>query len=476
MCWLPPMSTPERSTDDPTLVGGEAKLHVSLEGVHGSVEVPDNNAGFWAHWRAFVGPAILVSVGYMDPGNWGTDLQGGAQFKYELLWVVGLASLMAIFMQVIAARLGVVTGKDLAQCCRDWYPKWTRWPNWLLSEIAIGACDLAEVLGSAVALNLLFHIPLLWAVIITGFDVLLLLALQRFGMRTIEAVVLLLVATISVCYFLEIFILPQTQPNFLEIGRALVTPHWGQVGMMYVAIGIIGATVMPHNLYLHSALVQSRKLRRDGPSIRHALNFNTIDSTVALTVAFFVNAAILVLAAMVFYGKESVTVPGGAIVHFSAASDWIRVAYLTLAPLLGTAVASTLFAVALLASGQSSTITGTLAGQVVMEGFMHWRIRPWVRRLITRLLAILPAVLIIGLRGDSSVTDLLTLSQVVLALQLPFAMFPLLHFTSSRKRMGTWKNGWFLLIAGWTSAIVITCMDLYGLPDSIKAAWQVIAG
>lgn len=245
---------------------------------------------------------------------------------------------------------------------------------------------------------------------------------------------------------------------------------------MYVAIGIIGATVMPHNLYLHSALVQSRKLRKDAPSIRRALHFNTIDSTVALTVAFFVNAAILVLAAMVFYGKESVAVPGGAIVHFSAASDWIRVAYLTLAPLLGTAVASTLFAVALLASGQSSTITGTLAGQVVMEGFMHWRIKPWVRRLITRTLAILPAVLIIGLRGNSSITDLLTLSQVVLALQLPFAMFPLLHFTSSAKRMGSWKNGWFLLVAGWTSAIVITCMDLYGLPDSLKAAWQVIVG
>jgi manganese transport protein len=450
--------------------------HKSLEGVHSSVEVPHHLAGFWEQWRAFVGPAILVSVGYMDPGNWGTDLQGGAQFKYGLLWVVGLASLMAIFMQVISARLGVVTGKDLAQCCRDWYPKWTRWPNWLMSEVAIGACDLAEVLGSAVALNLLFHIPLLWAVIITGLDVLLLLALQRFGMRTIEAIVLLLIATIGVCYFIEIFILPQTQPSFLEMGRALVTPHFRQAGMLYVAIGIIGATVMPHNLYLHSALVQSRKLQKDEPSIRRALHFNTIDSIVALSVAFFVNAAILVLAAMVFFGKESVTVPGGQVVRFGADSDWIRVAHLTLAPLLGTAAASTLFAVALLASGQSSTITGTLAGQVVMEGFMHWRIKPWVRRLITRTLAILPAVFIIGLRGDSSVTDLLTLSQVVLALQLPFAMFPLLHFTSSRKRMGTWKNGWLLLGAGWASAILITAMDIYGLPESLKAAWQVIVG
>jgi len=444
--------------------------------VHGSVVVPHHASGFWQQWRAFVGPAILISVGYMDPGNWGTDLQGGAQYKYGLLWVVGVASLMAIFMQVISARLGVVTGKDLAQCCRDWYPRWTRWPNWLMSEVAIGACDLAEVLGSAVALNLLFHIPLLWAVIITGLDVLLLLALQRYGMRTIEAIVVLLVATIAVCYFIELFVLPQTQPSFLEMGRALISPHFRQAGMLYIAIGIIGATVMPHNLYLHSALVQSRQLQKDEPSIRRAVQFNTIDSVVALTIAFFVNAAILVLAATVFFGKESVAVPGGQLVHFSPDSDWIRVAYLTLAPLLGTTFASTLFAVALLASGQSSTITGTLAGQVVMEGFMHWRIQPWVRRLITRTLAILPAVFIIGLRGDSSVTDLLTLSQVVLALQLPFAMFPLLQFTSSRKRMGVWKNGWFLLVAGWASAILITAMDIYGLPDSLKSAWHVITG
>jgi NRAMP (natural resistance-associated macrophage protein)-like metal ion transporter len=319
---------------------GSASSHVSLEGVHSSVEVPHHQAGFWKQWRAFVGPAILVSVGYMDPGNWGTDLQGGARFKYGLLWVVGLASLMAIFMQMISARLGVVTGKDLAQCCRDWYPRWTRWPNWLMSEVAIGACDLAEVLGSAVALNLLFRIPLLWAVIITGLDVLLLLALQRFGMRTIEAVVLMLIATIGVCYFIEIFILPQTQPSFLEMGRALVSPHFRQSGVLYLAIGIIGATVMPHNLYLHSALVQSRKLQKDEPSIRSAIRFNSIDSIVALTIAFFVNAAILVLAAMVFFGKESVTASGGQLVKFSADSDWIRVAYLTLAPLLGTVVAA----------------------------------------------------------------------------------------------------------------------------------------
>jgi manganese transport protein len=246
--------------------------------------------------------------------------------------------------------------------------------------------------------------------------------------------------------------------------------------MLYVAIGIIGATVMPHNLYLHSALVQSRKLQNDERSIRRAIRFNTIDSTVALMVAFCVNAAILILAALVFYGRDSVALGGGQSVQIGENADWIRVAYLTLAPLLGTAGASILFAVALLASGQSSTITGTLAGQVVMEGFMHWKLQPWVRRIITRGLAILPAILIIGVRGEGSVNDLLTLSQVVLALQLPFAMFPLLHFTSSRKRMGAWKNGWLLTAAGWSSAILITAMDVYGLPDSLRSAWQVIVG
>jgi manganese transport protein len=470
----PPQRDTSRVHGQP--VPTEQTNHLSLEGMHGSVEVPDHQAGFWKQWRAFVGPAILISVGYMDPGNWGTDLAAGAQFKYGLLWVVALASLMAIFMQVIAARLGVVAGKDLAQCCRDWYPRWTRWPNWLLCELAIGACDLAEVLGSAVALNLMFHIPLLWAVIITGLDVMLLLALQRFGMRTIEALVLVLVATISVCYLIEIFVLPQTRPDLLEMGHAIITPGLRQAGMMFVAIGIIGATVMPHNLYLHSALVQSRKFQKDEASIRRAIRFNTIDSVAALAIAFLVNAAILVLAALVFYGKTSVTVAGGAVATFSADSDWIRIAYLTLAPLLGTAAASTLFVVALLAAGQSSTITGTLAGQVVMEGFMHWRMRPWMRRLVTRALAILPAIFVIGIRGDGSVNDLLTLSQVVLALQLPFAMFPLLHFTSSRKRMGTWKLGWFLLIGGWSSAIFITIMDVYGLPESLKSAWHVIVG
>jgi manganese transport protein len=383
---------------------------------------------------------------------------------------------MAIVLQVLSARLGVVTGKDLAQASRDWYPRWARWPNWLLCELAIGACDLAEVLGSAVALNLLFHIPLFWAVLITAADVFLLLALQRFGVRTVEAVVILLIATIGACYFIEIFVLPRTGPDFAEMGRALATPGLRQVGMAYVAVGIIGATVMPHNLYLHSALVQSRRVADDRDSVRTAIRYNTIDSTVALGLAFLVNAAILVLAANVFHGRDSVTVAGGEVVQFHGESDWIRVAYLTLAPLLGTAAASILFAVALLAAGQSSTITGTLAGQVVMEGFMRWRLSPWVRRLITRALAILPAILIIGVRGDGSVNDLLTLSQVVLALQLPFAMIPLLQFTSSRRRMGAWRSGRFLLIAGWGSALLITAMDLYGLPESLTAAWKVIAG
>ena len=449
---------------------------MSLEGLHDSVKVPHHKAGFWKQMAAYFGPGVLVSVAYMDPGNWGTDLQGGAQFKYGLLWVVGLASLMAIFLQIIAARVGIATGRDLAQCCYDWYPKWTRVPNWLMAELAIIACDLAEVLGGAVALLMLFHIPIFWGVIITGVDVLLLLAMQRFGMRTIEAIVLLLVATIVVCYFIEIFVLPQTQPSFLEMGRAMIAPTLTSATMIYVAIGIIGATVMPHVLYLHPALVQSRKFQKDDDSIRKAIRFNTYDVIANLSVAFLINASILVLAALVFYGKTSVTVAGGQVVEFNGSTDWIRAAYLTLAPLLGTAAAGTLFAVALLASGQSATIVGTLAGQVVMEGFMHWRIKPWVRRLITRSLAIIPTAIYIGIRGANNITDLIVLSQVVLALQLPFAMFPLLHFASSHKRMGKWRLGWFLLIAGWGSASLITAFDFYGLPDAVKQAWQVIKG
>jgi len=466
---------PSPKTQNHASANGDAGPR-SLEGLNATVSLPPASAGFWRQLRAFAGPAFLVSVGYMDPGNWGSDLQAGASYRYGLLWVVALSSLMAIIMQVIAARLGVVTGKDLAQACRDFYWPWTRWPLWIFCEIAIGACDLAEVLGSAVAINLLFHIPLFWAVLITAFDVLLLLAMQGLGMRFIEALILVLVATIGGCYLIEIFVLPQTQPSFLEMGQSLLSPGFREQGMIVVAIAIIGATVMPHNLYLHSALVHSRKLRSDEPAIRRAIKFNTIDTVLALSVAFFVNAAILVLAAMVFNGRESVTLGDGEVLTFTKDTDWIRVAYLTLAPLLGTALASTLFAVALFASGQSSTITGTLAGQVVMEGFMHWRIRPWVRRLLTRLMAIIPAVLIIGFRGEGSVTDLLVLSQVVLALQLPFAMIPLLHFTSFKKWMGSHRNGWFLLVTGWTTCLLITALVLYGLPESIRSAWSVIIG
>ena len=445
-----------------TTAGGAATAPRSLEELHSTVSVPASSAGFWRQYRAFAGPALLVSVGYMDPGNWATDLEGGASYKYGLLWVVALSSLMAIILQVCSARLGIVTGKDLAQASRDFYPAWSRWPNWIGTEVAIMACDLAEVLGSAVAIHLLFPgIPLIWAVLITAADVLLLLSLQSFGMRIIEAFILVLVLTIGACYFIEIFILPETRPDFGEMGHALVRPGFPHPGMIYVAIGIIGATVMPHNLYLHSALVQTRAFQSDEKSIKKAIQLNTIDSVLALSIAFLVNASIMVLAAITFYGKETVTLGNGTVVTFG--QDWIQEAYHTLAPLLGTAAASVLFAVALLASGQSSTVTGTLAGQVVMEGFMHWRIRPWVRRMITRSFAIVPAILVIGYRGDESVNDLLTLSQVILGIQLPLAMIPLLHFTSSRRRMGKYANGWFLLAAGWTSCILITVLDVYGL-------------
>ena len=447
----------------------------SLEGLHGTVDTPGPGAGVWRNWRAFVGPGLLISVGYMDPGNWGTDLQAGAQYRYGLLWVVALASAMAVVLQLLSARLGVVTGRDLAQACREWAPRWTRVPNWLAAELAIAACDLAEVLGGGVAINLLFHIPLLWAVLLTAGDVLLLLALQRVGMRWIEAVVTTLVALIAACFAIELFVLPRTAPDLAEMGAALLHPGLGQAGMATVAVGIIGATVMPHNLYLHSALVQSRAVRPDPASRRTALRFNTVDTVTALAAAFFVNAAILVLAAVVFHGKPGATVDG-RFFAFGPDTDWIRVAFLTLAPLLGTGAASLLFAAALLASGQSSTLTGTLAGQVVMEGFLRWRLRPWVRRLVTRLLAVVPAVIIIGLRGGGGVNDLLVLSQVVLALQLPFAMFPLLVFTSRRAVMGEWRSGPWLLAAGWCSAVLITGMDLYGLPGALQEAVRIVGG
>ncbi|HEY5228650.1 MAG TPA: Nramp family divalent metal transporter [Opitutaceae bacterium] len=454
---------------------------VSLEGLHGSVVLPPTAARPWRHYAAFAGPALLVSVGYMDPGNWATDLQAGAQFKYGLLWVVGLSSVMAIFLQVIAARLGIATGKDLAQCCRDFMPSWTRWPNYLSCEVAIAACDLAEILGSAVALHLLFpRLSLVAAVVVTSFDVLVLLALQRFGMRLIESVILVLISTIALCYFAEIFVLPQTKPNLPEIVRWMFAPDIGTFlrsrDMVYLAIGIIGATVMPHNLYLHSALVQTRQIKRDPVSMRTAVRYNTIDTTISLSGAFFVNAAILVLAAVVFYGHDMVSLASGQVISFKENADWIQIAYFTLAPLVGKVAASLLFAVALLASGQSSTITGTLAGQVVMEGFMHWKVAAWMRRLITRLCAVVPAIVLISFAGGNSVTDLLTLSQVVLAIQLPLAMFPLLVFAGSKTRMGEGRIGPFLLVAGWASAIAITVLDVFGLPGAVHDAVRVFTG
>jgi manganese transport protein len=425
--------------------------------------------------RAYFGPALLVSVGYMDPGNWGTDLQAGAQYRYGLLWIVALASAMAIVLQILAARLGIVAGKNLAEACRDWYPPWCRLPLWLLCEVAIAACDLAEVLGSAVAINLLSGIPIFWAVIMTAADVLLLLVLQRHGMRLIERVVLALVLTISASFFLELFVLPATRLHFGKIGTALFHPNLARAGMVTLAVGIIGATVMPHNLYLHSALVQTPMTQGDRASKESALRFNTIDTCVSLSLAFLVNAAILILAATVFHGRGALVLEGHRYV-LNDDTDWIRVAYLTFAPAVGSALASVIFAIALLASGQSSTITGTLAGQIVMEGFMRWRIAPWKRRIITRMMAIIPAVAIIGIKGDGSVNDLLVLSQVVLALQLPFAMFPLLHFMSARRFAPSWPTPRGMLILGWVTAMAITAFDILGLPDSCAEALRIMGG
>ena len=451
----------------------------SLPEVRGTIDVPHHGAGFWKNWRAFTGPALLVSVGYMDPGNWSTDLSAGAEFRYKLLWVVALSSAMAIILQICAAKLGVVTGKDLARASRDFFPKWTRWPNWLGTELAIAACDLAEVLGSAVAINLLSgaihrawpafpQISILVAVIITAADVMLLMALQRLGFRKIETFILVLVATIAGCYFVELFIFGQAYQELGAMGAAIVRPGFGgSQRALFIAIGIIGATVMPHNLYLHSAIVQTRRYQRDESSIRRAIKFNAIDSVVALSLAFLVNASILILAAITFYGKsDGLKLPNGNPIG----DDWIQGAYHTLSPLMGAAGASILFAVALLASGQSSTITGTLAGQVVMEGFMSWKVRPWLRRLITRALAIVPAIVVIGWSGDDKVTDLLNISQVVLGIQLPFAMIPLMIFTSRSKYMGKYVNATFLLIAGWASVALITGLDIYLLVRTFSGA------
>ena len=430
----------------------------SLSEVHRSVALP---GGSWLRRLfAFAGPAYLVSVGYMDPGNWATDLAGGARFGYQLIWVLLMSNLMAVLLQTLSARLGVVTGKDLAQACRDYYPRWLSAPLWVLCEIAIVACDLAEVLGAAIGMKLLFGIPLLWGVLITALDVLLLLALPRLGMRRMEAVIVVLVATIGACFAIEMALshpelgailrgfVPRGEDGSLTLFRRDPAGGASVLGLngesLYIAMGILGATVMPHNLYLHSSLVQSRAVERSDAGKREACRMNLVDSVVALNCAFFVNAAILVLA--------------GAVFHAGGHQDVARLedAHRLLAPLLGTTLASTVFAIALLCSGQSSTITGTLAGQIVMEGFLRIRIQPWLRRLISRGLAIIPAALVIGLRGAGAVDELLVLSQVVLSLQLSFAVIPLIAFTSDRRRMGAFANPpWVVALAALVATIIV---------------------
>ena len=406
---------------------------------------------------AFAGPAYLVSVGYMDPGNWATDLEGGARFGYQLLWVLVMSNAMAILLQTLGARLGIVSGRDLAQACRETYPRPVTWALYVLCEIAIVACDLAEVLGAAIALNLLFQIPLLLGVAITAGDTLLLLWLQSFGIRKIEALVISLIATIGVCFAIEIFL---AKPDIVPMLGGLV-PRLSSESL-YIAIAIIGATVMPHNLYLHSALVQTRRIGDSEQARRTACRYNLIDSVIALNGAMLVNCAILVLAASVFFTRHQVVTE-------------IQQAHLLLAPLMGTTVASGLFAVALLCSGQSSTLTGTMAGQIIMEGFLNFRIRPWLRRLVTRLLAIVPAMLVIYLAGPHGIYRLLILSQAVLSMQLPFAVIPLIHFTSDRARMGSFANRAWVQALAWTSATVIVSLNFLLLARSI-AEWADAAG
>jgi manganese transport protein len=387
---------------------------------------------------AFAGPAYLVSVGYMDPGNWATDLEGGARFGYQLLWVLVMSNAMAILLQTLSARLGIVSGRDLAQACRESYPRNVNIVLWGLCEIAVAACDLAEVLGAAIGLNLLFHIPLLLGVLLTAADTLLLLWFQSFGIRTIEAFVLALITIMAVCFGIEIL---YAKPSLGEMLPGLLPiVHRDS---LYVAIGILGATVMPHNLYLHSALVQTRDIGRSTTEKRAACRYNLIDSTVALNGALLVNAAILILAAAVFFKRGIVVTE-------------IQQAHQLLAPLLGTSAAGLMFAIALICSGQSSTLTGTLAGQIVMEGFLDFRMRPWLRRLITRMLAIIPAAITIYIAGDSSVYRLLILSQVILSMQLPFAIIPLIHFTNDPLRMGSFANArWVRWLAWLTAAIIV---------------------
>ena len=431
---------------------------VSLAEVHRSVVVPVT-ASFWRKLLAFSGPGFLVAVGYMDPGNWATDLAGGARFGYSLLAVIMISNLMAILLQHLCIKLGVSTGRDLAQACRDHYSTPTVWSLWILCEIAIAACDLAEVIGSAIGLQLLFGIPLFWGCLITATDVLAVLYLQNKGFRYIEALVITLIAIIGGCFTAELIF---SKPELTSVLSGFVPS--GQIitnqGMLYVAMGILGATVMPHNLYLHSSIVQTRKFEQTSAGRREAIKFATIDSTFALMFALFINAAILILSAAAF--------------HWSGHQDVaeIQEAYKLLSPLLGVSVASILFAVALLASGQNSTLTGTLAGQIVMEGFLNIRITPWLRRLITRLIAIVPALLVIGFFGESKTTDLLVASQVVLSMQLGFAVWPLMRFTSEKAKMGEFANRLWIKILGWTVVSIIIVLNVKllldtFLPDSV---------
>ena len=419
----------------------------SLPESYHSVHIP-KGVPFWRKALAFAGPGYMVAVGYMDPGNWATDLAGGARFGYTLLSVILLSNLMAILLQGLALKLGIATGRDLAQACRDHYTRPVSFVLWVLCEIAIAACDLAEVLGSAIALNLLFGIPLIWGVCLTTFDVLLILLLQHKGFRYLEALVIGLVATIGLCFAAE---LVMAKPAIAEIMRGLVptTQIVTNPLMLYIAIGILGATVMPHNLYLHSSIVQTRKVLPDSESKREAIRYATLDSTLALLFAFFINGAILVLAAATFHNSG----------HPEVAE--IGDAYRLLTPLLGTTLASTLFAIALLASGQNSTITGTLAGQIVMEGFLNIRLPAWLRRLITRLIAIIPAVIVTALYGEKGAGSLLILSQVILSLQLSFAVVPLVYFTGQRRKMGEFVNGRALAGLAWIVAVVIMGLNAW---------------
>jgi manganese transport protein len=426
----------------------------SLPESHHSVQIP-RGVSFWRKALAFAGPGYMVAVGYMDPGNWATDLAGGARFGYTLLSVILLSNLMAILLQALALKLGIATGRDLAQACRDHYSRPVSFVLWVLCEIAIAACDLAEVIGSAIALNLLFGIPLIWGVCLTAFDVLLILLLQNKGFRYLEAFVITLVATIGVCFAVELIM---AKPELAAIAGGLVPTSQIVTNpmMLYIAIGILGATVMPHNLYLHSSIVQTRKVLPDTPSKREAIRFATLDSTVALLFAFFINASILILAAATFHqtGHQEVAEIGDA--------------YHLLAPLLGTTVASTLFAVALLASGQNSTITGTLAGQIVMEGFLNIRLPAWLRRLITRLIAIVPAVIVTAMYGERGAGGLLILSQVILSLQLSFAVVPLVYFTSQRSKMGEFVNRTWLAVLAWGVAVTIAGLNAWLLVGTFK--------